>query len=123
MYDTLRPLLFRLEPERAHALTLRAVQFTGGFAPLRWFVSQLFKAPSKPVEAFGLTFNNPVGLAAGYDKDGVAIRGEHVPGSRVATGRQFPSGRERDDPALGAHSRGDGDGPYVCGFDQYKSSP
>ena len=75
MYDTLRPLLFRLEPERAHALTLRAVQFTGGFAPLRWFVSQLFKAPSKPVEAFGLTFNNPVGLAAGYDKDGVAIRG------------------------------------------------
>ena len=35
----------------------------------------IFKAPSKPVEVFGLTFKNPVGLAAGYDKDGLAIRG------------------------------------------------
>jgi dihydroorotate dehydrogenase len=35
----------------------------------------LFRAPSKPVEAFGLKFKNPVGIAAGYDKDGLAIRG------------------------------------------------
>ena len=75
MYNSIRPLLFRLDPERAHALTLQALRITGGFAPLDWLVSQLFKAASKPVEAFGLTFKNPVGLAAGYDKDGVAIRG------------------------------------------------
>jgi dihydroorotate dehydrogenase len=34
-----------------------------------------YSAPSKPVTAFGLTFKNPIGLAAGYDKDGIAIRG------------------------------------------------
>jgi dihydroorotate dehydrogenase len=75
MYKFLRPYLFRLEPERAHALTLYALRITGKFAPLQWIVAQIFKAPSKPVEAFGLTFKNPVGLAAGYDKDGIAIRG------------------------------------------------
>ncbi|WP_345322109.1 quinone-dependent dihydroorotate dehydrogenase [Candidatus Villigracilis proximus] len=42
---------------------------------MRWLLEQQFKAPSKPVEAFGLTFKNPVGIAAGYDKDGTAIRG------------------------------------------------
>ena len=75
MYPLLRSFLFRLEPERAHALTLRALRITGKFAPLRWLVAQQFKTLDKPVEAFGLTFKNPVGLAAGYDKDGIAIRG------------------------------------------------
>ncbi len=75
MYSSIRPLLFRLEPERAHALTLHALRIAGNLAPLRWIIEQTFKSPSKPVTAFGLTFRNPVGLAAGYDKDGVAIRG------------------------------------------------
>ncbi len=75
MYNSIRPLLFRLEPERAHALTLNALRITGKFAPLHWLVAQQFKNLSKPVEAFGLTFKNPIGLAAGYDKDGIAIRG------------------------------------------------
>jgi dihydroorotate dehydrogenase len=43
-------------------------------------LTQLFKAPVKPVQAFGLTFRNPVGLAAGYDKDALAIRGLAVLG-------------------------------------------
>jgi dihydroorotate dehydrogenase len=38
-------------------------------------LEQLYSARSKPVTAFGLTFRNPVGLAAGYDKDGLAVRG------------------------------------------------
>ena len=75
MYSLLRPYLFRLEPERAHALTLHALRITGSFAPLRWLVLQQFKAPSKPVHVFGLDFKNPIGLAAGYDKDGLAIKG------------------------------------------------
>jgi dihydroorotate dehydrogenase len=75
MYNLIRPHLFRLNPERAHELTLHALSIAGNFAPARWFLTQLFKAPSKPVEAFGLTFKNPVGIAAGYDKDGIAIRG------------------------------------------------
>src|SRR5215208_4546638 len=75
MYPFFRSLLFRLDPEVAHPLTLQAIRFAGNFPPSRWFLTQLFKAPSKPVLAFGLTFKNPVGLAAGYDKDAVAIRG------------------------------------------------
>ena len=70
MYNSIRPYLFRLDPEHAHALTLHALRITGNFAPSRWIMEQLFKSPPKPVEAFGLTFRNPVGIAAGYDKDG-----------------------------------------------------
>ncbi len=75
MYNTLRAYLFRLDPERAHALTLDALRLSGNIKPANWLLSQIYKAPSKPVEAFGLKFKNPVGLAAGYDKDGIAIRG------------------------------------------------
>ena len=75
MYPFFRSLLFRLDPETAHWLTLQAIRFTGNFSPSRWFLTQFFRAPAKPVHAFGLRFKNPVGLAAGYDKDALAIRG------------------------------------------------
>lgn len=75
MYPLLRPLLFRLDPERAHHLTLNALRLAGQFAPLRGLVEKYFEAPPKPVTVFGLTFRNPVGLAAGYDKDGLGARG------------------------------------------------
>lgn len=75
MYPFFRSLLFRLEPETAHQLSLHAIRLAGNFPPSRWLLTQLYKAPAKPVHAFGLTFKNPVGLAAGYDKDALAIRG------------------------------------------------
>jgi dihydroorotate dehydrogenase len=75
MYPFFRPLLFRLEPETAHAITLHVLRVMGVISPLTWVVSQIYKSPPKPVHAFGLTFKNPVGLAAGYDKDGIAVRG------------------------------------------------
>ncbi len=75
MYPRLRPLLFGLEAETAHALTLHALRFAGAFSPLHRILARSFDAPPKPVTAFGLTFKNPVGLAAGYDKDGLALRG------------------------------------------------
>jgi dihydroorotate dehydrogenase len=75
MYPFFRSLLFRLDPEAAHQLTLQAIRFAGNFSLSRWFLTQLYKAPAKSVQAFGLTFKNPVGLAAGYDKDALAIRG------------------------------------------------
>lgn len=71
----MRPLLFRLDPETAHRLTLYALRFAGNFAPTRLLLHLLYYAPAKPIHAFGLTFQNPIGLAAGYDKDGIAIRG------------------------------------------------
>jgi dihydroorotate dehydrogenase len=75
MYNLIRPYLFRLDPERAHELTLNTLSFAGNFLPSRKILELLYSAPAKPVEAFGLTFKNPVGIAAGYDKDGIAIRG------------------------------------------------
>jgi len=75
MYPFFRSLLFRLDPEQAHALALSALRITHYAAPVRWALEIIHYAPPKPVEAFGLTFKNPVGLAAGYDKDGLTIRG------------------------------------------------
>ena len=62
LWPLARPLLHALDPERAHDLTLRALALLPLPAP----------APDDPrlaVEAFGLAFANPVGLAAGFDKD------------------------------------------------------
>ncbi len=75
MYRSIRPWLFRLEPETAHQLTLNALRLAGWFPPSRWIMQAMFAAPFKPVHAFGLDFKNPIGLAAGYDKDGLAVRG------------------------------------------------
>lgn len=75
MYPFFRSLLFRLDPETAHHLTLQTLRFAGDFPISNWFLRQLYKVPEKTVRAFGLTFKNPVGLAAGYDKDALAIRG------------------------------------------------
>jgi dihydroorotate dehydrogenase len=75
MYNFFRPYLFRMNPERAHALTLHTLRLAGDFPPSRKILEAMYRSPSKPVEAFGLKFKNPVGLAAGYDKDGIAIKG------------------------------------------------
>jgi dihydroorotate dehydrogenase len=74
MYSILRRLLFLLEPEAAHQLTLRVLRF-GGVDPLYSLLKVIHSSPQKPVRAFGLTFKNPVGLAAGYDKDALALNG------------------------------------------------
>lgn len=75
MYSIFRPFLFRLDPERAHALTIFALRLAGAAPFLNWTLRQMYRTPEKPVEVFGLRFKNPVGLAAGYDKDGVAVAG------------------------------------------------
>lgn len=73
----LRPILFRLKPETAHELTvqgLRALQLVPGLtAVLR--SRSLRQGRSRPIDVFGVTFPNRVGLAAGYDKDAVCWRG------------------------------------------------
>ena len=71
MHDSLiRRLLFALDPETAHRLAMSGIDFINraGIAGL------LAKTPPPdPIRAMGLTFPNPVGLAAGFDKDG-----EHI---------------------------------------------
>jgi dihydroorotate dehydrogenase len=75
MYRLIRPLLFRLDPERAHALTLNLIRLAGALPPLGAILRAWYAGPEKPVQAFGLSFPNRVGLAAGYDKDGLGWRG------------------------------------------------
>ncbi|MBN1147587.1 MAG: quinone-dependent dihydroorotate dehydrogenase [Anaerolineales bacterium] len=75
MYARLRPLIFRSDPEQAHAFVLQWMRLAGAAPPLRALLRAWFAAPGEPVQVFGLDFPNPVGLAAGYDKDGLAWRG------------------------------------------------
>ncbi len=77
MYPDFRPLLFRLDAESAHALTLRLLRVAGVLVPVRAALKRVygFLDPSLTVKAFGLDFANPLGLAAGYDKDGAALAG------------------------------------------------
>jgi dihydroorotate dehydrogenase len=63
LYSIVRPMVFTLDAERAHGLTLAALKLKPSAAP----------PPSDPVLAIriaGLDFPNPIGLAAGFDKDG-----------------------------------------------------
>lgn len=71
-----RPALFRLAPETAHQLTLNMIGLAGKIPPIRTAITRYFSPQSsQPVQAFGLTFPNAVGLAAGYDKDAQSIAG------------------------------------------------
>ena len=67
--SALIPVLRRLEPERAHRLALAALRLgLGGY-------DRSADDPALAVDALGLRFTNPIGLAAGFDKDAVAIKG------------------------------------------------
>jgi len=74
-YRIVRPLLFAADPESIHGLALRMLSsgFGRGLAPLA--AGRGGAGMVAPVDALGLTFRNRVGLGAGFDKDGVAIRG------------------------------------------------
>src|SRR5207249_8611297 len=77
MYRLLRPLLFRIDPERAHGLTLQLLQAATGFPGGLQLLDRTFRMDDARlhIDALGMTFKNPVGLAAGYDKNGLAVRG------------------------------------------------
>lgn len=72
MYSLARELLFKLSPETAHELSIDLIG-AGGRLGLNGLLS---KTPTRtPVSIMGLEFPNPVGLAAGLDKNGDAIDG------------------------------------------------
>lgn len=68
----IRPILFRFDPEKVHEFTMSMLK-TVGRSPLAFLLDQCVE--DKPVEVMGLRFKNPVGLAAGLDKDGIAVDG------------------------------------------------
>ncbi|MDD2762677.1 MAG: quinone-dependent dihydroorotate dehydrogenase [Opitutaceae bacterium] len=73
-----RPALFTLDPEVAHERAVQAMALLGAAGPLRRLLEVWAQLPAscvRPVECLGLRFPNAVGLAAGFDKNGVAWRG------------------------------------------------
>lgn len=74
MYRVIRPLLFRSDPEIIHHRVIRLLSGVGQFQVCRSLLRLCF-APraDNPVQVLGLTFPNRIGLAAGYDKDGMAL--------------------------------------------------
>lgn len=67
LYQTLRPILFKIDPENAHQMTIKALK-TGVIRP-----SQINASDKLGQDLFGLHFANPVGLSAGFDKNAEVI--------------------------------------------------
>jgi dihydroorotate dehydrogenase len=67
-----RPLLFALDPETAHELVVGGLRLASRLeVALR--LLEAFRPSDKPKSVFGINFPNPIGLAAGFDKNGVAL--------------------------------------------------
>lgn len=72
MYKALiRPLLFLFDPEKVHYFTFSVIRFLHKIPFVAGLIKSIYKVEDKKLERnlFGLTFKNPVGLAAGFDKD------------------------------------------------------
>ena len=77
MYKTIiRPLLFCFDPERVHYFSLWSLEVLLKIPLVRSIIQKTFTVSDKKLERnlFGLTFRNPVGLAAGFDKNGKNIQ-------------------------------------------------
>jgi dihydroorotate dehydrogenase len=71
MYKILRPLLFSIDPERIHHLVFSCLRFATQVPAFKSALQSLYAVgdPQAEKTLFGLRFKNPVGLAAGFDKD------------------------------------------------------
>lgn len=70
----IRPILFRLPAETAHEIGIKAMQLGVGSKIAHNLAAQKFASESfGEIERFGLTFKNPLGMAAGFDKNGIVV--------------------------------------------------
>lgn len=77
MYKSLiRPLLFRFDPEKVHHFTFKSIRFINRIPGASVLMRNMYEVndPRLEREVFGLRFKNPVGLAAGLDKDATLYR-------------------------------------------------
>ena len=72
LYRAVRPLIFLMEPENAHSVLKKAGIFLGGNPVTRGLTTLLFdySNSSLKTEVDGISYRNPIGLSAGFDKDG-----------------------------------------------------
>src|SRR5690606_10410385 len=73
--NVIRPILFLLDAERVHHLVFSTLHFKGSIPGFNRLLSSFFsyQHPTLEKKLFGITFKNPVGLAAGFDKDAKLI--------------------------------------------------
>lgn len=93
----LKPILFLLAPERAHDLTMLLLKLTLAIPVVGWLFRRHFRLSDPRLErqVFGLHFPNPVGLAAGFDKDGKHFRAVSALGfGFIEIGTVTPLGQE-----------------------------
>lgn len=69
--NLLRPFFFLIDPEKIHHLVFKLIKFSQAIPGVKFLTRSLFVVKNSKLEQklFGLTFPNPVGLAAGFDKD------------------------------------------------------
>jgi dihydroorotate dehydrogenase len=99
-YRLVRPILFTVEAERIHRVTVAALRVAGANPFGRWLLRVAGGAgKAKPIELLGLTLRNRVGIGAGFDKDARALRGWAALGlgfAEVGTCTPLPQpGRDR----------------------------
>ena len=72
----IKPILFSLTIERAHHVALLLLRIIGLIPGGRWFLRKCYtvRHPALEREVFGVKFANPIGLAAGFDRNGEAYR-------------------------------------------------
>ena len=73
MYPLLRRLFFMLDAERAHYTAMNALKYTPGAKMIAKTLFQ-FKSSALQKNIFGLTFSNPIGLGAGFDKNAIYLK-------------------------------------------------
>lgn len=83
--NLLKPLLFSMEAEKAHDITYAFAQQADKYSILKFLIKAIYNYQSKELSQsfWGITFRNPIGLAAGFDKNG------HIPETIEAMGAGF----------------------------------
>ena len=71
MYKIIRAILFLFDPEKVHYFTAKLIRITLSIPGMKWIWGKMYDVKDKQLEreVFGITFKNPVGLAAGFDKN------------------------------------------------------
>jgi dihydroorotate dehydrogenase len=98
MYATLRNILFRYDAEQVHHFAMHRLQNACSFGPMRSLLAGYFAPKPHPVTQWGLNFRNPIGLAAGFDKNASYLRELDVLGfSHVEIGTVTPLAQPGND--------------------------
>jgi dihydroorotate dehydrogenase len=76
MYSLIRNILFRMEAEKAHYFAMNMLRSACSIPGIKGLIQQFFQPDNRGLEKklFGLTFKNPVGLGAGFDKNACYLR-------------------------------------------------